>query len=137
MMQSVRVDKKIIEFVRKVKTNQRLAGKTMTMIATEAIYMFCSKPKECFSCSLHRDQLAGIEAGRQSLAQKALSSEADRKFDLGWIKVDKNTASVATVYAKAYGRTLQVVFEQALTEYLTMPGQCGQCQNHKEPPSHG
>lgn len=135
-MQSIRIDKKIIEFIKKVKCS-RFEGKTMTMVATEALYAFCSKPQKCFSCPFHRDQLVGIETGRQSLALKALSSDAPKVVEDGWIKVDQSVMDAATKYAESYGRSARIVFEQAIVEYLTMPSQCKECPFLTEAPKHG
>ena len=135
-MQSVRIDKKIIDFIKSIRS-KKYNNKTMTMIATEAIFQLCSKSEECFICAVHRDELAGIETGRQSLALRALASGSNKKAKAGWIKVGPDAVKVATSYAGAYGRPLETVFEQALIEFLTMPGQCGECPKHKESPRHG
>lgn len=121
-MTSIRVDRKIIDFIKKIK-GDKLGGKAMTEIATEAIVRLAFKPKECFSCPLHRDQLAGIETGRQTIAMRYSTDEVK----VGWIKVDVQAMSFATRYSKGYGRNIQVVFEQALVEMLTMPKQCIDC----------
>ena len=131
-MKSIRIDKKILSFIKRSGSSSRIAGKTMAMIAAEAIYRLYAKPKECFSCSFHRDQLAGLETGRQSLAQNG-----EKKVEMGWLKVGDDVMAAATKFASSYGRNAQVVFEQALIEYLTMPSQCGECPNRKDPPAHG
>jgi len=135
-MQSIRIDKKIIEFIKKVKCS-RFEGKTMTMIATEALYGFCGKDQKCFACPFHRDQLVGIETGRQSLALKAFASGVRKVADDGWIKVDNSVMDAAKKYAESYGRSARIVFHQAIVEYLTMPSQCKECPFNKEPPKHG
>lgn len=135
-MQSVKIDKKIIEFMKRVR-HTRYDGKTITMIVTEAIYSFCSKDQKCFSCPFHRDQLVGIETGRQSLALKSFVSESNKEPDDGWIKVSKSVMDAAKKYSQSYGRQARIVFHQAIVEYLTMPSQCKDCPSHKEAPKDG
>jgi len=81
---------------------------------------------------LHRDQIAGIEMGRQMLALKSIKEGKAPSLDGTWIKTDKETSELATRYAKAYRSTVKTVLEQALVEFLTKPKQCGSCVEEKD-----
>ena len=130
-MQSVRVEKKILDFIKKVKERGHVSG-TITNISSRSIKFMCNKDKKCFSCPHHRDQLAGIEIGRQALALEAVESNSPWPCETGWIKVNEKLAKMASTYAWAYGRPIKAVFEQALVEYLTRPKECLTCECYKQ-----
>ena len=91
----------------------------------ESLKTFMEKDEECFDCPYHKDQLAILEVGRQKMARKNLLSGNSQKRD-AWITLRDDVHKKAVAYASVYRRSVKVVAEQAVLEYMSR-SKCENC----------
>jgi hypothetical protein len=121
-MATIRLDKDIIKFIHKVKDNKKFGNGTVKSIISKSIAFFEKKHQQCIACQYHRDQVAGIELGRQRLAHsRKVRHEGE------WAAIDKSDLDKVRQFAIGYGRSVRHVVEQAIVEHLTRPPNCTAC----------
>lgn len=127
-MATIKLDKQIIAFIRKVSENRKFGDGTMSGVVEDAIMFFSNKHDECFSCQFHKDQISGLELGRQRMA---ISDYADGKeaeeTDGDWIKIEDAMLKRAENIGLHYRRSTKHIVEQAVLEHLTRPPNCIGC----------
>lgn len=129
-MRTIRLDGKIVDFVRKVKDVKRFGGEgAINKLVAEALRLFISKHDKCFSCPFHKAQIADIELGRQRLAKEAKES---KKAHWAWVVCDTTLLAEAQRIATAGNTTARNVVEQALLEHMTRPPDCFECPFYAE-----
>jgi len=128
-MATLRVDKTIVDFIKKVRDGTaRFKGKALSEIVAESVLLLVRKHDKCFSCPHHLDQLAGLEAGRQKMAKDRSSP----KPGAGWVSCLDDVVHAANEYAVPYRRASRDVVEQAILEHLTRPKRCASCPHYEE-----
>jgi hypothetical protein len=127
-MASVRIDKAVAVFMKKkAETSKRPNGKYLSVMLAESLKEFMNKDDECFSCPHHREQLARLELGRQRLARERLAAGRSDKRGDAWISLRDDIHEQVVAYAATYRRSVKVVAEQAIMEYVTRPTKCESC----------
>lgn len=131
-MATVKLDKTIVSFLRKVRKNPNYGNGTATGVVASAIRHFAAKHEKCFSCEFHRDQVAGLELGRQQMALEAARAGAAGGAGGEWVLCDGRQLGVARMIARNYRRTAKQIVEQAILEHLTRPPNCASCPFYAE-----
>lgn len=131
-MANVRINSRIAQSVRALSKTEKFVRKfgkhTMRGFVTESIRYFLDKHKECFACPDHKDVVAGLELGRQSLA----STDSSDPIEFSYVQCDPDILKRADEYSARYNRTLRVIVEQAILEHLTRPSRCAKCPFYEE-----
>lgn len=129
-MRTIRLDGKIVDFVRRVKDIKRFGGDgTINKVVAEALRLFIAKHDRCFACPFHKSQIADIELGRQKMAKDC---KEPKKPKWAWVVCDVALLAEAQRVATAGNTTARNVVEQALLEHITRPPECGECPFYKE-----
>jgi hypothetical protein len=133
---TVKLDIKIANAIRKAKILSRYGDGTAKNLVSLAIKYLDEKHDECFVCQFHKDQVAGLELGRQKLALEAKRKGEAASIDGDWIPCDAADLKRAKAIAKSYRRTTKQVIEQAVLEHLTRPPNCSGCPFYAEMSGH-
>lgn len=132
-MARVKLDRSITNFVRQLAKNHKFGEGTMSSIVETAILFMSSKNEACFCCEFHKDQVSGLEFGRQQMALSAIKNhEPVAKTSGEWVVVGDHVLDKAKAIAKHYRRSTKCVIEQAVLEHLTRPPNCAPCQFYAE-----
>lgn len=109
------------------KFKKRFGSQTLGGFVSECLSFFLSKHDECFSCQYHKDMVAGLELGRQSIARRG-RSESKGEF----VQCNDEILKKCRAFAKNYGRPIRDIVEQAILEHITRSSKCFDCQFYKE-----
>lgn len=131
-MATLKLDKAIVDFVRKIKSSKKFGDGTMAGVLSRAVRFFRGKHKECFTCQHHKNNLAELELGRQAIAKEHLDKNSIKEGDVAWVSIPKEDYDLATGISTAYKRTVKNVIEQSVLEHITRPPACMECPFYKE-----
>lgn len=131
-MPTIKLDKKIVDFVRRIRKSKKYGDGTMAGVVAFGIRFFRHKHEECFSCQYHKEHIAGLELGRQKLALDNLHSTVQNDVDGDWVVIKRTEHDLLSKLALTYRRTSKQVAEQAVLEHVTRPPQCSTCPFYKE-----
>lgn len=127
-MASVRIDKAVAVFMRKkADSSKKPNGKYLSVMLAESLKEFMNKDEKCFSCPHHREQLAKLEVGRQRLARERLAAGRSDKRGDAWVSLRDDIHEQTVAFAATYRRSVKVVAEQAVMEYVTRSTKCEDC----------
>lgn len=126
-MATVKIDKKISNTIRKARVIGRYSDGTAKQLLSLAVRYLDCKHDECFVCPFHKDQVAGLELGRQQLALESTRKGKSEDVSGEWVPCGDEELRIARAIAKNYRRTAKQVVEQAVLEHLTRPPNCADC----------
>ena len=131
-MATIKLDKTIVDFLRKVRKSRKYGNGTTQGVVSNAIRFFAAKHEQCFCCEFHKDQVAGLELGRQQMAIEALRTGVEDPVPGQWVVCDDGPLDTARAIAKNYRRSAKQIVEQAVLEHLTRPPNCATCPFYDE-----
>ncbi len=104
----------------------------MSRLLSEGIKFFLKKHHQCFSCEFHKDQIVGLQLGRQKLALEAVASGKNSPRGGAWVACPRSLIDASQKVAEHLGMTGKQVIEQAALEHITRPSQCDGCPFYAE-----
>lgn len=131
-MATIKLDKNIVDFIRRLRSDRNFGNGTCQGVVGEAIRLFCGKHEACFSCEFHKDQLAGLETGRQRMALDDCKAGKVAQSAGEWVLCKPEDLALIRMIARGYRRTAKQVVEQAVLEHLTRPPNCASCPFYAE-----
>jgi hypothetical protein len=132
-MRTVRLDKTIVSFVKKLKGSKRFGGYgTISQMVSEALKMFLGKHDSCLTCNYHKEQVARLELNKQKLALSQVAAGKEERPRGVWVLCPETLLAEARKYGVNYRAVAKDVVEQALLEHLTRPSQCQCCPFYEE-----
>lgn len=126
-MPAIKIDQKIATFASKLKRDKRFGEGSTKDLVGRAVLFFLDKHERCPACEFHRDQVAGLELGRQQVAKKDGIPPGGK-----WVVMDHGVLRRAHDFAKKCGRPVRYVVEQAILEHVTRPPNCQECGFYSE-----
>ncbi len=132
-MPTVRIDKKIAGYIQQLRREKRFRGSgSMSRLLAESIKFFLNKHQKCFSCPYHKDQIVGLELGRQKMAMDSQASGKIPEKAGTWMACPSDLIKASKSIGKHLGMTGKQVIEQAALEHITRPSQCDGCPFYAE-----